>query len=241
MAPILSTENLRYSLKQDRYSSHSQIAHWLKRYKAQTIPGRPCVIYDIGCAQGLLGQLLEPDNFVMFGVDADMTAVQQVGLIYQKAVHADIEGPLTFSFPQPPDVLVLADVLEHTREPAHCLDRLCRTYLTPGTVVVISLPNVAHLYVRLSLLMGRFEYTERGILDRTHFHFFTLASALRLVQGCGITVNQVAATPVPLALVNPLFEEGRLLWPLHHLQANLAQFFKTLLGYQVIIYGVYNP
>jgi hypothetical protein len=50
-------ERLRYSLKADRYSSHQQIAVWLRRYKTQAMPDRACVVYDIGCAQGILGQL----------------------------------------------------------------------------------------------------------------------------------------------------------------------------------------
>ncbi len=47
----------RYNLKRDCYSSHQQIASWLNRYKAQATPNRSCVIYDIGCAQGMLDQL----------------------------------------------------------------------------------------------------------------------------------------------------------------------------------------
>jgi 2-polyprenyl-3-methyl-5-hydroxy-6-metoxy-1,4-benzoquinol methylase len=234
-------EGMRYSLKADRYSSHSRIAAWLISHKAQTMPDRKCVVYDIGCAQGILGQLLDPNDFWMFGVDSEWAALAQARLIYQAVMHADIENRPTFGFPEPPDVMVLADVLEHTREPAQCLGWLCHTYLAPRTPVVISLPNVAHAYLRLSLLAGRFEYTERGLLDRTHLRFFTLASALRLVRSCGIEVNRVAATPVPLPLVNSLFEEGRPLWLLHRLNAACARLFKTLLAYQVIVYGTYHP
>ena len=238
---ISRAEGLRYSLKTDRYSSHRQIADWLGRYQAQAMPDRACVVYDIGCAQGILGQLLDTSHFMLFGVDADQTAVMQARLIYRDVMHADIENLRPFSFPHPPDVMVLADVLEHTREPERCLDHLCRACLTPQARVILSLPNVAHLYYRLALLVGRFEYAERGPLDRTHLRFFTLSSAVKLAQACGVSVNQVAVTPVPLPLLNPLFEEGRPLWPLYYLQAMLARLFKTVLGYQVIIYGSYCP
>jgi 2-polyprenyl-3-methyl-5-hydroxy-6-metoxy-1,4-benzoquinol methylase len=183
------TRTLRYTLKTDRFSSHSQIADWLKRYKAQVMPDRLCIVYDIGCAQGMLGQLLEPGDFVLYGVDSEIAAVEQARLTYRDVIHADIESGSIFAFPEPPDVLVLADVLEHTRDPWQRLDHLCQTYLSPGTRVVISLPNIAHLYLRLSLLAGRFEYTERGLTDRTHLRFFTLTSALRLVQQCNIVVG----------------------------------------------------
>jgi 2-polyprenyl-3-methyl-5-hydroxy-6-metoxy-1,4-benzoquinol methylase len=238
---ISRAEGLRYSLKTDRYSSHRQIADWLRRYKMQTMPDRACVVYDIGCAQGILGQLLDPDHFILFGVDADPAVAMQARSIYRDVMVADIEKSPPFSFPHPPDVMVLADVLEHTRDPECCLDYLCRACLAPKARVIVSLPNVAHLYYRLALLVGRFEYIERGPLDRTHLRFFTLSSAIKLAQACGVSVNQVAVTPVPLPLLNPLFEEGRPLWPLYYLQVMLARLFKTVLGYQVIMYGSYCP
>jgi 2-polyprenyl-3-methyl-5-hydroxy-6-metoxy-1,4-benzoquinol methylase len=211
------------------------------RYQAQTDSRRACVIYDIGCAQGFLGQLLPPADFRLFGVDAVPAAVEAARPFYRVVQQADIESPLRFAFPEPPDVLVLADVLEHTRQPADCLTHLCQQYLPVGARVIISVPNVAHFYVRFSLLLGRFEYTERGLLDKTHLQFFTRASALRLARACGIAVETVRVTPTPLPLVNPLFGEGRLLWPVHQLNAACSRWFPTLLGYQTILYGIYQP
>lgn len=236
----MATTDFRYSLKPDPYSSHGQIAAWLKNYKRHTLPQRACVVYDIGCAQGLLGQLLPGRDFTLYGVDADPVSVAQARATYRSVLQADIEQPPTFHFPEPPDVLVLADVLEHTREPADGLTALCRTYLLAGTPIVVSLPNVAHLYVRLSLLTGRFEYAARGICDYTHLRFFTKTSAIRLIEECGISIDRVAATPVPLPLLNARFQPGRPLWPIHRLQAAMARLFKTLLGYQLIIYGRYR-
>ncbi len=230
-----------YQLKTDRYSSHSQMAQWLIQQRAKTTPLRPWVIYDIGCADGFLGQLLKEADFKLYGVDYEPTAVAAARPYYAMTQTADIEGALTFAFPEPPEVLVLADVLEHTRAPVDCLTRLCERYLPAGARVIISLPNIAHLYVRLSLLLGRFEYTERGLLDRTHLQFFTRASALRLARQCHIQVTEVAVTPTPLPLVAPVFAEGQPLWPLHQLNAWWARRWSTLFGYQHILYGIYQP
>ena len=236
----MSAANFRYSLKPDPYSSHGQIAAWLQRYRQQHVLLRPCVVYDIGCAQGLLGQLLPLTGFTLYGVDADPASVELARTTYRAVWQADIEQPPTFSFPEPADAMVLADVLEHTREPDVCLTRLCQTFLSADTPIVISLPNVAHLYVRLALLTGHFEYAARGICDHTHLRFFTRASAVRLIAGCGIAIDQVAATPVPLPLLNARFQPGRLLWPVHRAQATAARWFKTVFGYQVIVYGRYR-
>jgi hypothetical protein len=62
--------------------------------------------------------------------------------------------------------------------------------------VIISLPNVAAWPIRLGLLGGRFEYTASGILDRTHLRFFTLASAVRLVEQAGLQLMRVDQNPM---------------------------------------------
>lgn len=236
----MAMPHFRYSLKSDPYSSHEQIAAWLKHYRQQHCPDRACVVYDIGCAQGLLGQLLSAEDFVLYGVDADRASVEQARATYRLVVQADIERPPEFRFPELPDVLVLADVLEHTREPADCLSALCQSYLAAGKAIVISLPNMAHLYVRLSLLAGRFEYAARGICDATHLRFFTKTSAMRLISQCNITIDQVEATPVPLPLLNARFQPGQSLWPLHRAQASVARLLKTVFGYQLLFYGRYR-
>jgi hypothetical protein len=43
-------------------------------------------------------------------------------------------------------------------------------------------PNVANIAIRLMLLFGQFNYTERGILDKTHLRFFTRKTARRMVE-----------------------------------------------------------
>ena len=88
---------------------------------------------------------------------------------------------------------------------------------------------------------GVFEYTERGILDRTHFRFFTRSSIYKLFQSVGLNVDQLAPTPIPLPLVNPIFEEGHLLWFLHRVNSLTARLFPALFGYQIILYGQYIP
>jgi len=231
----------RYTLKLDRYSSHQQIAAWLNYHKHELAPERPCVVHDVGCAQGFLGQLLTSESFVLYGMDFDSNAVTVAQAYYQTVQQVDIEQPPFPKFPQLSDVLVLADVLEHTRYPEICLRNLLETYLPSGGRVIVSVPNIANIFIRWSLLWGRFDYTERGILDRTHFRFFTRSSIFELLQSVSLDVDQLASTPIPLPLVNPIFEEGHLLWFLHQINALAARLFPTLFGYQIILYGSYTP
>ena len=70
------------------------------------------------------------------------------------------------------DAIVCGDLVEHLRDPGAALARL-RPLLRPGGRLVLSTPNIANWAMRLSLLGGRWRYTDRGILDRTHVHLFT--------------------------------------------------------------------
>lgn len=52
-----------------------------------------------------------------------------------------------------------------------------------------SIPNIAHASVILGLINGQFEYTDNGLLDRTHIHFFTEDSFKRLANSAGYCVS----------------------------------------------------
>lgn len=70
------------------------------------------------------------------------------------------------------DYILLADVLEHLRDPWHTMEVAARF----GDRVVTSVPNIGHSSVLLSLLNRRFDYQNLGLLDNTHIHFFTRKS-----------------------------------------------------------------
>jgi len=88
-------------------------------------------------------------------------------------------------------------VLEHTVDPVAVLGQL-RAVATDDAVFIISLPHVAHLAVRLLLLLGRFPRMERGILDKTHLHFYTRDTAEETLRAAGLRVAQAYPTGVPL-------------------------------------------
>jgi 2-polyprenyl-3-methyl-5-hydroxy-6-metoxy-1,4-benzoquinol methylase len=130
-----------------------------------------------GWARGFLGAWLAPPEFYLMGVDIEQSFLDNLNANYQQAILADIEQLPQLPLARAPQVLVLADVLEHVRQPETVLTGLCQQHLTPGAAVIISLPNAVHLYVRLSILLSRFNYAERGILDWTHVRFYTLSTA----------------------------------------------------------------
>jgi hypothetical protein len=136
--------------------------------------------------------------------------------------------------PGPYEAIVYGDVLEHLSDPLGVLLKLDQA-LTPGGVVVISVPNVAHVWVRLSLLVGRFDYVSRGILDRSHLRFFTRRTLLDLVGAAGLEVTELSVTPAPLPLVVPARFRGGWLRAVHALNARAARAWKAGLAYQFVL------
>jgi 2-polyprenyl-3-methyl-5-hydroxy-6-metoxy-1,4-benzoquinol methylase len=131
------------------------------------------------------------------------------------------------------DKILLLDVLEHLPRPELIL-AACRKLLAPDGHILVSVPNVANITVRLMLLAGRFEYTERGILDRTHLRFYTRRTARRLVEQAGYAVAREKATVMPIELALGLSAGNPLMRAANFLLAVATRLFPNLLGYQCL-------
>lgn len=159
-------------------------------------------VLDVGCHTGYFVAALAARGFAVQGIDADQEAVAVAQRNGVAAACADIESP---SFPPPElgefDVILLMDVLEHLRDPADLLRRLKRLLGANGKVVVTG-PNVAYWAVRKNLLLGRWNYTDGGILDRTHLCFFTARTWRELLESAGYSVVRL--------------DPGEAMFPLEH-------------------------
>lgn len=86
------------------------------------------------------------------------------------------------------DVVVIADVIEHLVDGEKTLNS-CRRLIKKEGRCVISFPNIAHVSVVGSLLKGRFDYTDEGLLDKTHLRFYTKANLIAMANRCGFSVE----------------------------------------------------
>ena len=129
------------------------------------------------------------------------------------------------------DRVLLMDVLEHLRAPEQLLTQ-CRDVLRTNGRLLVSLPNVANITVRLALLFGRFEYAERGIMDRTHVRFFTRRSARRMLEAAGFEIIEQKMTVMPLEVVIGSPDSNALVKVAHWILIGCTKLMPGLFGYQ---------
>jgi 2-polyprenyl-3-methyl-5-hydroxy-6-metoxy-1,4-benzoquinol methylase len=138
-------------------------------------------ILDIGCGAGDNARVIRVKRPTAEIVGITLSSDEaQIAREYLSNVHvADLDrSDLSFLGNCNFDAVILSHVLEHLKDPVSVLRRVL-AYLRPGGQVLIAVPNVVEYKCRLRFLMGRFEYEDCGIMDRTHLHFFTWYTAER--------------------------------------------------------------
>ncbi len=123
------------------------------------------------------------------------------------------------------DVVLAMAVIEHLVDPLSTLKNL-RKVLKQNGKIIVTLPNVAHWSVRFSLLRGRFDYEEYGIMDRTHLHFYTIKTAKELLRESGYRITEIAFDSVGGGY--PRFSRI------------MAKFFPNIFAYQILLVGQKN-
>jgi glycosyltransferase involved in cell wall biosynthesis/precorrin-6B methylase 2 len=217
----------RYVFKNsDPYSSHAQIIRWIEQEK-------PVQVLEVGPAAGYLSSEMVKRGCTVTGIEADPKLAELARQHCQEVLVGDIETMNLDGLGQY-DAIVFGDVIEHLRDPKATLKKMAGL-LRPSGKILISLPNVANIWVRLNLLFGQFNYSHVGILDESHLRFFTFRTAQNLITASGLDVISSSVTPIPLPLVMPTTGKGRVLSFLHRLNWWLTRLRKTLFGYQFIL------
>ena len=166
------------------------------RLLLDAVPGGARVL-DVGCAEGYLAALLGERGCTVVGIEADPRAAEQARAACDAVVVGDVQDPAVRGAVDGRfDVVLLGDVLEHLLEP----EPVVRWAAGVAGRVAVSVPNIAHWTGRRQLLRGRFPREDHGLFDRTHVRFFTRASARRMVEAAGLTVEREAFASAPLPL-----------------------------------------
>ena len=202
-------------------------------------------VLEIGCGQGKLGAAfkgrqplckyfgieLMPNEAQIAATNLDGVVCANIELDHQLPMQflAQINTNVLF------DALVLGDVLEHLQNPWKLL-REAHQWMAPNSTCIICIPNVGHWSVVQQLLMGRFDYAESGLLDKTHLRFFTLETATDMLRQAGWTV--VEAMPRTFQPEKTQEALNAILPIAKSLNLNEAKLQRDLTAYQWVIRAV---
>lgn len=182
-------------------------------------------VLDIGCGSGILANLLtlgkkcrvyciekQPELAMIAKnkcVEILNTDIEETELHYERGFF---------------DCIILGNVLEHMKEPGKLLTIL-KKYLSDDGFLIYSVPNIVNWHSRMTIFLGKFEYSESGVFDKSHLRFYNFASAKKLAQDAGYRIVWLDVTPSIY-----LFKER-----LNFLWYGLAALWKNLFADEFII------
>ena len=215
-----------YTFKDFEGSSHRILIDLLRRFARRG--GR---LLDLGAAGGELGVAVRDLFSRRIGFELDADRIGDLRSRFDSVVMIDLET--VKALPKNIDAIVLADIIEHLREPSQLLG-LVRDSLTADGRLFLSVPNIANITVRLGLLFGIFEYRERGILDETHLRFYTMRTIKREVERAGFRIVAIRGSSVPIRLIVPWMPEF-ILRIGEKILSVITQLWRGLFAYQIIV------
>jgi SAM-dependent methyltransferase len=157
---------------------------------------------DVGCGSGMHARQLQARGMAVDGITISGSEHASAVSACENCWVHDLEAGLPAGLASTYDLIICSHVLEHLRWPERILLALKSRLQPRSGRLLVALPNVLFYKNRARLLLGRFEYQDSGIMDASHFRWFTFRSARRLVEQCGYRViahEGHGSAPIPLA------------------------------------------
>lgn len=216
-----------YTFKDFEGSSHRILINLIRRFAK-----KGGTLVDLGAAGGELGEAVRDHFQRTLGFEYEIANLPALRSRFNAAVIADLEK--LKRLPAGVDAIVLADVLEHLRD-APGLLTLVRESLARDGKIFVSVPNIANITVRIGLLLGVFEYRERGILDNTHLRFYTLRTIRHEIENAGFRILVIRGSSVPLRLIIGKLTPDALVRAGERILSIVTRMWRALFAYQIII------
>lgn len=165
------------------------------------VPASARAVLDVGCGEGALGATLGARGARVTGVELDAAAAGVASRRLSRVLAMSAEDAVA-AIAVKPDVVVLADVLEHLSDPLGVL-RALRGALASGGLLVFSVPNATHASVLGGMLRGRWDRELEGIVADDHRTYAGRAGWTALLSAGGFRVTSLLPVPARTALSGP--------------------------------------
>lgn len=153
-------------------------------------------VLEFGCSYGRMTRYMKEElDCTVYIIEYDSAAYESASRYAKDGVCGDIQKyewvtkfkEIRF------DAIIIADVLEHLTEPVKVL-KTAGNMLADDGKIFISIPNITHNDIILKSCMDRFDYTDVGLLDDTHVHFWGLDNLEDLAKDSDLCLKEVEAT-----------------------------------------------
>ena len=152
-------------------------------------------IIEIGSGSGVLAQAIKHRTPATqyIGVELDPEYTKLSSRYCDLVLTDNIEKPSEelIKHIQSSSAIVFSDVLEHLYNPWQTL-KFLRTEISKDSAIYASIPNIQHWSIIFGLISGNFNYTDSGLLDRTHIRFFTKNTIISMFHDCGFEVKSIS-------------------------------------------------
>lgn len=160
-------------------------------YKVFNLVPSKALVLDVGCSSGNFGQeLINRKKCVVDGIEIDSADYEEAKKKLRSVYRLDVERDNLDELTEKYDIIYFGDVIEHLVNPVIALKKI-KTFLKPKGKILFSIPNMTHIAIRLLLLKGDLEYTETGLLDKTHLHFYGLDEVYKVFSEAGYAIDHM--------------------------------------------------
>jgi len=147
-------------------------------------------VLEVGCGEGLFSSQI-PGETETWGIEPDKSSAAVAQRKLTKVFSSTFEETKKELPARYFDLVVCNDVIEHMTDHDLFL-RSIQDHMAQGSYLVGSLPNVRFYRNLFNLIVARdWHYQDSGVLDRTHFRFFTSKSWRRSLEGAGFEVRRL--------------------------------------------------
>ena len=155
-------------------------------------------VLEFGCADGKMTKYMSEElNCNVYIVEYDKKSYSKAIQYAKGGICSDIlKFEWKTAFEEKFDYIIFADVLEHLNNPQKVIKE-CKSILKDTGYLLVSVPNIGHNDILIKLFQQKFEYTNTGLLDNTHIHFFAYHELTSFFKNSGYVIQNLDSIVIP--------------------------------------------